>query len=379
MSSVDMKLAGMALDQTKFAMLSFNKSVFVSTLFFNLKFFWDEKIPTACTNGIDMRVNPAFFLSLHPMERMTLIAHETWHVAFQHMIRLENRNMHCWNKACDYAINEMLQKAGYTPIPNWLHDKKYFDMSAEQIYEDLYKDPNNHNPSQYDDMDYTNPVQDPQVQQQIVNNVMKASMTAQGMGQGGSIPSSIVQTIEEYLTPPVNWRKLFQKFMHRLMRTKLSYKKPKKKYFPEFILPTKEGKSLSSFVVACDSSGSVSDEDLSAFLGQINIARTLLKPDETHMLMFDTSIRDEVIFKKNVPAKYVDFKGRGGTDPTCVIEHVNQFKKKPQCLVIFSDMDFTPLPLSMKPSYPVIWVSYKAYHDPEVEFGSLVIMPEQNR
>lgn len=379
MSTVDMKLAATALDQTKFAMLSFNKSVFVSTIFFNLKFFWDEKIPTACTDGLQLRVNPAFFLSLPPMQRITLFAHETWHVAFQHMTRLDGRNMHCWNKACDYVINEMLVKATYEPIDNWLYDKKYFDMSAEQVYDELYKDPANHQPSQYDDLGYTNPVQDPQVQQQIQNTVMKAAMTAQSMGQGGAVPSTILQTIEEFLTPPVNWQKLFQQFMHRLMRVKNNYKKPKKKYFPEFLMPTKDGKSLGALVVACDSSGSVSDEDLAAFLGQVNIARNVLKPDETRMLMFDTAIRDDITFKKNEPAKYVDFKGRGGTDPTCVIEFVNKFKTKPQCLVIFSDMDFDTLPKSMQPKYPVIWVSYKAYREAEVEFGSLVVMPEKTR
>lgn len=375
--SVDMKLVERAFDQTKFAMLSFQKQVFLSTMFFNLKFFWDQTIPTACTDGLELRINPEFFLSLEPSERITLIAHETWHVAFQHMVRLENRNHYCWNKACDYVINQMLLNNGYTPISGWLQDHAYANMSAEQVYDILYQDPQNHNPSSWDDLIGHPSNQTQQVTQQIQNTIMKASTAAKMAGQGGAIPSTIVQTIEEILTPPVNWQSLFQKFMHKLLRNKSDYKKPKKRYFPDFFFPSKKGKGVDELVAAFDSSGSVLDEDLAAFLNQLNIARGVLKPEKTTMMLFDSSIRDVLTFSKEEKVKYVDFKGRGGTDPECVIEYVRSMKKKPQCLVIFSDMDFTPLDASLDPKCPVIWVSYKAYRKVEVNFGSVVIMPEK--
>lgn len=375
--SVDMNLANKALEQTKFAMLQFQQNVFVSTLFFNLKFFWDQTIPTACTDGLELRLNPEFFLSLTPKVRISLMNHETWHVAFQHMVRLNGRNPYCWNKACDYVINDMLQKNGYELGSGWLYDKQYQDMSAEQVYDILYQDPNNHSSSSMDDLISPSNSNNPQVTQQIQNTIMKAATAAKALGQGGSLPSSIVQTIEEILTPPVNWQSLFQKFMHKLINNKFDYKKPKRRYFPDFFFPSKKGKGVDTFLVACDSSGSVSDEDLAAFLNQVNIARNVLKPEETLMLLFDTAIRDELKFSKEEKVKYVDFKGRGGTDPECVIEYVNKMKKQPQCLVIFSDMDFDPLDASLKPKCPVIWVSYKAYRKAEVNFGTLVEMPEK--
>lgn len=376
MSTVDMSLVERAYDQTKFFFFSDPKSIFLTTLLFNMSFRWDQKIPTACTTGLELVINPAYFLSLTPDQRKTLIAHEVWHVAFSHMTRLENRNMNCWNRACDYVINYMLVQQGYAALSNWLYDKKYADMSAEQVYEDLIKDPNNSQDFNQSDLGYTNPNSQTTQAQQIANNIVKASTAATMAGQGGHIPSSIVNTIKEYITPPVNWKALFLKYVNMLAKVDYSFKKVNKRFFPNMILPTLAGEKVDQFVVACDSSGSVSDDDLAAFLGQINSARNILKPEKTTLMMFDTAIRDIKEFKNNQQAKYVDFKGRGGTDPECVFEYLHKNKIKPKCLVIFSDMDFEPLDVSFKPKYPVIWVSYKAYRDPIVNFGKLVIMPE---
>lgn len=322
------------------------------------------------------RVNPDYFLSLDPEYRVTLLAHEIWHTALSHLTRLENRNPHCFNRACDYAMNLMLRDQGYKIHLSWLCDDQYRGMTAEEIYEVLITDPDNSQPFDQADMNYTNPATTPAQAQQINNNIIKAHVAATMASQGSSIPGGVTQTVNQILTPVINWKAIFARFVQMLAKMDYSFKKVNRRFFPDFILPTMAGEKVEEMVVACDSSASVSDADLAAYLGQINQARAILKPERTKLIMFDTSVQDVKEFQLTNPVNYVDFKGRGGTDPECVFEYIRDNKIKPKLLVILSDMDFTPLDASLKPDYPVLWVSYKAYRDPVVNFGKLVIMPE---
>ena len=61
---MDMKLAQKALDKAKVALMSKPDSVFFTTVCFSLKHVWDDSIPTAQTNGLEIRYNPEFFMQL---------------------------------------------------------------------------------------------------------------------------------------------------------------------------------------------------------------------------------------------------------------------------------------------------------------------------
>ena len=84
------------------------KSVFLSTICLSLKHRFTEEIPTAATNGLSIIYNPDFLNGLTAQERTGLLAHEVWHVAFNHLTRIGERDRMIWNKAGDYVINLML-------------------------------------------------------------------------------------------------------------------------------------------------------------------------------------------------------------------------------------------------------------------------------
>ena len=50
-----------ALDKTIGEVFSANET-FLASLMCNLEFQWDEKIPTACTNGKYLKWNPKWFM-----------------------------------------------------------------------------------------------------------------------------------------------------------------------------------------------------------------------------------------------------------------------------------------------------------------------------
>ena len=88
------------MDRCKSHILMDSRNAFLGALMCQLKQSWDETIPTASTNGTSIWWNPSWFLSLSKAARVTVQAHEVWHVARLHMIRRGTRDPRVWNHAC---------------------------------------------------------------------------------------------------------------------------------------------------------------------------------------------------------------------------------------------------------------------------------------
>ena len=88
-----------AMDRTKSKLLTGNNA-FLGSLMCSLHFEWDSSIPTACTNGVFLRWNPEWYISLPIATREMVLAHEVWHVARLHNIRRGTRDPELWNYAC---------------------------------------------------------------------------------------------------------------------------------------------------------------------------------------------------------------------------------------------------------------------------------------
>lgn len=66
-------------------------------------------VPTACTDGYKVWINPTFFLGLSPGQRIFLIGHELLHPLLNHLVRLAEHRDDLKNRAADYEINNMLR------------------------------------------------------------------------------------------------------------------------------------------------------------------------------------------------------------------------------------------------------------------------------
>lgn len=104
------------LDRCKSSILMDAKNAFLGALMCQLKQDWDESIPTACTDGKSIWWSPHWFLSLPKPARVTVQAHEVWHVARLHMIRRGNRDPRLWSVAC-VAKGTMIAMADGTQKP----------------------------------------------------------------------------------------------------------------------------------------------------------------------------------------------------------------------------------------------------------------------
>ena len=102
----------------------------------------DYRVRTACTDGKHVYFDLAFYSELTDDERQFVLAHETWHCVYMHMLRKKSRDQILWNYATDMEINRMLESDGFVapaevlfPDPKWKEG-----ISAEEMYELLLKD-----------------------------------------------------------------------------------------------------------------------------------------------------------------------------------------------------------------------------------------------
>jgi len=121
-------------------------------MYYSMTVYEDDQIPTLCTNGVSMWINPKFWNQLTRNQKVTAFAHEIGHKMLLHVARMGPRIMPIWNIAGDHVINLMLVESGFEPLSNmtidgrpwtWFCDDKYKGMTTEHVYEALlqeYKD-----------------------------------------------------------------------------------------------------------------------------------------------------------------------------------------------------------------------------------------------
>lgn len=90
-------------------------------------------------------INPGW--ALNDFELRHVLAHMALHAAFQHPQRRKHRDPFVWNAACDYCINEWIDKmppvarASKPPSEGYLRSVIYDGLAPETIYERLMGNP----------------------------------------------------------------------------------------------------------------------------------------------------------------------------------------------------------------------------------------------
>ena len=362
-----------AMDRAKYKLISKDQSAFLSTILFSLRMYFDKTIPTACTNGINLTINPDFFMDLRDSHRVSLLAHEAWHVAFKHVIYGNGLNLERHNEAGDHVINLMLKKAGYDIPSNWLCDPRFEGMSTLEVYKILMAENPPSPPDMMKDIQQkpNSQAAAQQQQQQVNSTILKAAHTANQRGAGaGSIPGEIEAEISRITSPKLSWDAIFRRVVNNLMRNDYSLKKFDHRFFPEFFLPTLQGEGIGEVAFAVDASGSVTDVQLNSMFTQIEYVHKTLKPSKITLMIFDHGVRAvHTITDPKVDIFKLGVQARGGTAFEPVFEYYN--KVQPEILVIFSDLDARPIPAAERPRYPVVWVAVNAGKR-EVNFGKRI-------
>lgn len=373
-----------ALNKAKFDIIQRN-DVFISTILFSMNIVEDEATEALATDGLNVYINPEFFLELDPAERIFGLCHEAWHVAFNHFERLEDRDHSTFNIAGDHVINLMLEADKHKLIDRVVcgmpfkvyADPKYRGWSTEEVYADLEKNPPPKMPNHMQDV--KPPSADggdqggsgkqgiQEQQKQIKDIIIRAATEAKVKKQFGNLPAHLQFKIEKLINPKLPWYTILQNYFDSYDQSDYSMKRPNRRHLHYAYLPGMQTPSLGELAVAVDASASVTDKQFQMFVSEIESIRKRLNPSKTTILTFDTEVKAIDTLEASDDIRSIEFTGRGGTNLHPAIDYFRD--NPPRVLVVFSDLYCTPV--EVKTPFPVIWV---CVDNPQgkVNFGKLI-------
>jgi predicted metal-dependent peptidase len=342
---------------------------------------WDaRRVPTAgvSKNGINyqLAINPEFWESLSDEHRLGLLKHELLHIAFGHLttfFKFSDKKLA--NVAMDMEINQYISKEwlpeGGIEIENYADLNLDTKAGCRYYYDKLkeFKDqkdqkgtcgndamdelldniesgniPDHSTWEEFEDLS--------EAEQKLIEKQLQKVLSdakEQTIKKRGTIPGEIdgVIIIEEVVKPKFNWRGYIRRFTG--VSTKVFTKKIRRKENRRFSdNPGLKVKMRQHMLLAIDTSGSVSDNELKEFMSEIyHIYKCGV---DITVVQCDTQIKSIEPYKGKFE---MNIQGRGGTEFDPVLEYFNANLQKYTSLVYFTDGECG---YSVKPRGNTLWV-----------------------
>jgi len=327
----------------------------------------DEWCATAATDGRTFYYNSRFIMMLKPKEVEFLVGHEVLHVVYDHMGRRGDRDPQIWNVADDYAVNADLKrhKVGQfiTTVP-CLYETKYDGKPAEEIYDDLTK---NMQKISIDDLveqlldDHMDdeegdgeggqdgegnkkgkgrPKMSQEEKDRLRQEVKQAIIQAAQSAEAGTLPKGVERLIKDATNPVMPWRELIQTNLTSAIRTDFSWMRPSRRgWHSDAIMPGMTPGEEIDVVVSIDMSGSISNKQAQAFLGEIGGMMNSFDGYKVHVFCFDTDTYNPKDFDNENMESIEEYEpmGGGGTDFDCIFTYLKENAIEPKRLIVFTD------------------------------------------
>jgi len=356
--------------------------VFFGHLALGLELVKDDSLPTMATDGKSLYYNEKFIDGLTEAQVITLIGHEVLHCCLQHLSRRGNRDPIRWNIACDHCCNYLLTKEHFEPLKDWILLQEYGDIHAEALYsklpEPIYivmpKISGALPKAVYGDKDYGVLIDDhelwkdiPEEEKRELESVWRAKVAqaSNAARQHGKLPGSLETLVSDLLAPTLDWKLLLaERIITNAFKDDYRVMPPTKKHlWRELFLSNVYCHHL-EIAVAIDSSGSISDPELKAFISEVSGIADQFASYRVHLFAADSKIQQQWVIETHDPWP-TSFKGRGGTNFRPVIKEVTEQLDVP-VLVYLTDC-YGDYP-SEEPPFKVIWVSVSEKKPPWGEY-----------
>lgn len=367
---------------------------------------WDKKrVPTAGVSrnqiNYQLTINEDFWNSLTEMQQLGIMKHELLHIAFFHLTNYHNyKDKKMANIAMDMEINQYIER-------DWLPEdgifiENYPDLDLEPkagtkyYYDKLKQAQQQHQQSgtsgdenfdkvcdslsqgettvvisvnggsdnqevtldgheTWDEFEDLSEAEKKTIEQQLDHVLKEAAQMTQQKGRG-TLPGYLkdyIENIDKKEPPKFDWRGYMRRFTGS--STKVYTKKIRRKENRRFSEnPGLKIKMKQHMLLAIDTSGSVSNQELQEFMQEIDhIHNTGV---DITIVQCDTAIRN---IKEYDGKGKLKVHGRGGTEFDPVIEYYNENLRKYTSLVYFTDGEASA---DVKPKSRVLWVLSERSH-----------------
>ena len=351
-----------------------------------------------------------------------LILHALAHVLLRHPERGGSREWGLWTTACDIAVEELFDSLGLRVVDRPFDLAKFRGKSAEEIYagfeesrrasaaaappavpapldgmmpplrESISETPEHSAESAqgsedpwptireaFDRATADATVPTPREIEHLRHDFESSIDPNIGMSQGRTPGngSAEIDAAREQLC----WRQKLARFMREPLEREWSFARPNRKHlWRGLYLPGPTAIEGGKFVVAIDTSGSMSDRALSLVLGEVDAIRRSCACELT-VLQFDATIHAKAEFSRWSEqdaqigsTKAMRFFGRGGTDlrlPFTWAENERCAGRSISALIVCTD-GYGPLPPRAPEGLPVLFLLTRTHSAPA--FGEQVVL-----
>ena len=282
-----------------------------------------------------MVINKEYWDGLDDTTAVNVLYHEISHIIFKHLwMQQDFQDKEKFNIAADCTVNQYING-----VPNsWYLPKDFGFKNGEGTkwyYENIPDNPNEK--IIIDGHDWEDFKNLSEAEKQLINNQIDyQSKTAaeQVLKTHGHIPGQLqeyINSLFQLKEAVFNWKAYFRRVVGNSIK---SYLKPTR-YKPSFRFKEQQGITLKfkpTVLVAVDTSGSISNDELVEFFSEIeHIYRSGIRIE---IVEFDTQIQNKFIYKgQKTDIKIV---GRGGTDMSDVYNYYIA-NHNYSTLVVFTD------------------------------------------
>ena len=346
---------------------------FIGNIALNLPMKLDYDIPTAATNGKEIRYNPNFIEGLSDEERKFLIAHECFHPMLDHPTRRHGRDMRKFNKAGDYVINKLLtdEGIGKMPIGGLLSDEIYKagGGTTDGIYNVLPdEDGSDDGNDPMDDCEDGGGTPADQAQQEAEWKV-RVAQAAQAAKMMGQLSAGLARLVGEVLQPKVDWTDVLRRFVVKLRTDERTWARPNRRFIAQgMYLPSVSGEALGEIVFFIDCSGSIVPPIINQFGAEVIATKEDCNPSKIHLIYFDSSVSHHAEFGRD-DTVHVEPHGGGGTAFSPCFQYLVDHNIEPVACIFLTDLECDDF--GVEPDCPVLWVSTGRDTAP---FGEVVMM-----
>jgi predicted metal-dependent peptidase len=379
---------------------------FIGSLLLHLALQPSSRCESLATDGLRLFFNPAFIARLEPRHAQFMLAHQALHCALGHPWRRAHRSRKRWDIACDYAVNLLLLEDGMQAPPGALIETRYRGLAAEEIYpliaeedalrlsildghlfdamaagagsmringeeraiDQLAAPDATSSPARSDDEAWDDAgsharinasagiADEPRVTDAALAQrwQMHLAMAAQQARRAGRLGYSWQRWLGRLLQPALPWQALLARYIASCAHEDYSFQRPARRE-GDALLPRLHSAQL-ELVVALDTSGSVSEEQLDLFAAEIDalksqvLARVTLHACDERLAEGGPWIFQAWESIRTPPS----ISGGAGTSFRPVFEWVAAQHMRPDLLVYFTDAEgeFPDSP----PPYPVLWL-----------------------
>ncbi len=365
----------------------------------------NNDILTFTSDGVKMHYNSEYLERLSVEEVEFVMANGAMHSVLKHHERLNGRTKWLWQTATDYVVNAMLVKNGMH-LPEYAYFEEKFDgMYVEEVYEMLraeMMDNSDHSMEQENEQitdsdetgvenlhmqkEYTpdmnaeetqeeenaedkeEELNSPENKEEQEEMKERLEQIFQKLKRQGNLPKDLEIVVPEYFSHKVDWREFLYGYIATHAKTSYTFTPPNMKFLYRGIYLPSMSSDLLRVIVAIDTSGSVDEELLSTFLGEVSSMMQQYPNYEIDIITADAKVQSFKTFLPGEPLEY-EISGGGGTDFRPVFEYIDRHIDYPTLLIYFTDGEGTYPQEEV--SYDVLWVMPELK---EVPFGEVVVL-----